>query len=513
MSNGKVTADVSGNVHVDGVLDVSGGIKVNYPIFFVRPDGVLLINGQTIDQKFAISVVTSQDISGTLRVALLSSLNGGIDVSGGKFTVAASTGSTHIEGVLDVSGRSVLNGGLDVSGGYSNLNGGIKVNDPSFVVTPAGVLLIDGLTLDQKYGSSVVTNQDISGTLRVAQLSSLNGGIDVSSGKFTVAASTGSTHIEGVLDVSGLTRLNAGLNMSNGKVTVGTNGNVHIDGVLDVSDLTRLNSGLDISNGKVVADVSGNVHVGGVLDVSGQTRLNGDVYIANKSLDISNSTVNIRNLNGISVFTYNNAADEINIESLTGTNLTFPTSNSNSQLKITGSGVLINGAKLGGTTTCDDGYLKLSNNTISSQTLWNNGGLLQVGTYANPSGTPTQDNLLASINGDAVVTGDLVVKGTLTSGGTVVSAPVWADISSAINTELGTIGILDISESIGATSGEGLPTTAPSNTASGTVNGFAGRYLTSSATSTEVITTLNAVIATQNRIINALRFNKLNGLP
>jgi hypothetical protein len=83
-----------------------------------------------------------------------------------------------------------------------------------------------------------------------------------------------------------------------------------------------------------------------------------------------------------------------------------------------------------------------------------------------------------------------------------VSAPVWADISSAINTELGTIGILDVSGYIGATS-----------TASDTVNGFEGRYLTSSATSTEVITTLNAVIATQNRIINALRFNKLNGLP
>ena len=461
MSNGKVTADVSGNVHVEGVLDVSGGIKVNYPIFFVRPDGVLLINGQTIDQKITTSVITNQDISGTLRVALLSSLNGGIDVSSGKFTVAASTGSTHIGGVLDVSGRSVLNGGLDVSGGYSNLNGGIKVNNPSFVVTPAGVLLIDGLTLDQKYGTSVVTNQDISGTLRVAQLSSLNGGIDVSSGKFTVAASTGSTHIEGVLDVSGLTRLNAGLNMSNGKVT---------------------------------ADVSGNVHIDGVLDVSGQTRLNGDVYISNKStsgglLDISNLNVNIRNSVGNSVFTYNNDNQFITVETLTGTNLTFPKSGL-SQLSITDDGVSIKKPELTGETTCT-GSMRFTSTTPTA------GGILRVGAY---SGSDT--TLIASITGKTLIAGNLEVIGTVTSQGTVVSAPVWADISSAINTELGTIGILDVSGYIGATS-----------TASDTVNGFEGRYLTSSATSTEVITTLNAVIATQNRIINALRFNKLNGLP
>jgi hypothetical protein len=264
-----------------------------------------------------------------------------------------------------------------------------------------------------------------------------------------------------------------------------------------VSDLTRLNSGLDISNGKVVADVSGNVHVGGVLDVSGQTRLNGDVYIANKSisgglLDISNLTVNIRNLVGNSVFTYNNDNQFITVETLTGTNLTFPKSGLSKLLITRDDGVSIQNSELTGQTICN-GSILLTNATPIS------GGVLQVGTY---SEIEPESNIVACIIGKTLIAGNLVVRGTVTSGGTVVSAPVWADISSAINTELGTIGILDVSGYIGATS-----------TASDTVNGFEGRYLTSSATSTEVITTLNAVIATQNRIINALRFNKLNGLP
>ena len=509
MSNGVFTVEASsGATHVGGILDVSGltklnagldvsggysklngGIKVNDPAFVVTPAGVLFINGISLDDKIGTSVMTSQDISGTLRVALLSTLNGGIDVSGGKFAVAASSGSVHVGGSLDVSGSTHIYGGLDVSGNldvsgklivsdFSYLRGGISVTgiNGDFLVSNEGVLYVDGETIDEKISNSVISNQVINGTLQVGLLSFLNGGIDVSSGKFSVD---------------------------------GFSGSVYVDGTLDVSGLTRLNSGLNISNGKVVADVSGNVHVGGVLDVSGQTRLNGDVYIANKStsgglLDISNLNVNIRNLVGNSVFTYNNAADEINIESLTGTNLTFPRSGL-SQLLITGTdGVSIKNPELTGQTICN-GYIVLTGTPPPS-----GGGVLQVGTYSTIVPEP---DIVACIIGKTLIAGNLVVRGTVTSQGTVVSAPVWADISSAINTELGTIGILDVSGSIGATSGVGLPTTAPSNTASGTVNGFAGRYLNSSATLLEVITTLNAVIATQNRIINALRFNKVNGLP
>jgi hypothetical protein len=218
-------------------------------------------------------------------------------------------------------------------------------------------------------------------------------------------------------------------------------------------------------------------------------------------LDISNSTVNIRNLNGVSAFVYDNNSDSINIEKLTGNNLTFPDT-ATSQLIITrGGGVSISSPGLTGVTTCA-GSMRFTSTTPTA------GGILRVGAY---SGSDT--TLIASITGKTLIAGNLEVIGTVTSQGTVVSAPVWADISSAINTELGTIGILDVSGSIGATSGVGLPTATPSNTASGTVNGLAGRYLTSSASLLEVITTLNAVIATQNRIINALRFNRLNGLP
>jgi len=106
--------------------------------------------------------------------------------------------------------------------------------------------------------------------------------------------------------------------------------------------------------------------------------------------------------------------------------------------------------------------------------------------------------------------GGLFTTGPINCGsityGTSVNGGRWADISAVISTELLGAPLLDITA--GVSGHPGVITSAISDT----YLGYAGNYLNpigaNQSSLQDVIYALNMVIATQNRIINALRNNK-----
>jgi len=159
------------NVTIGGTLGVTGAVTLS-------------------DDISAVNITAS----GTLDVTGLSSLDGGIDVNGGNFTVGTD-GGIYSADTLDVDGAATLGSTLAVTGattltGLLNANGGIAVDSTNFTV--------DGTT------GAVVT----ASTLDVAGLASLDGGIDVD-GAFTVADTSGNISTTGTLNVDGASTLNS----------------------------------------------------------------------------------------------------------------------------------------------------------------------------------------------------------------------------------------------------------------------------------------------------------------
>ena len=148
---------------------------------------------------------------------------------------------TKADGV-DVTGE-LQSDSLDVDG-VANISGAVTLQTSATVGTTLGVTGLSTL-----------------GSLTVTGATQLNGGLDMDSGKFSVANGTGNTIIDGTLNVDGAVDIDSTLDVLNGTTLRST---------LDVTGNTGIDGNFDINTNKFnVASGTGNTLIAGTLGVTG----------------------------------------------------------------------------------------------------------------------------------------------------------------------------------------------------------------------------------------------------
>jgi trimeric autotransporter adhesin len=227
VNNGKVTVDKDGNINVNsGAFTVSadgnvgtnnintkGYINVNSGAFKVGSDGNVNVN----NGKFTVDT------------------DGSIKVNTNKFTVDTN-GNTTVAGTMGVTGNTTLT--TVTATGLASLDGGIDVNDKLTVGTDGSIKVnSDKFTVDTNGNTKVAGTMDVTGNTTLAN-TSVNGTLGVT-GNTTLATVT----------ATGLASLDGGINVNSGNFTVDTNGNTK------VSSLTF--NGTDTANAITSAVVTG----------------------------------------------------------------------------------------------------------------------------------------------------------------------------------------------------------------------------------------------------------------
>ena len=264
--------------------------------------GTLDAGGTTLSTRWWLSSGASTlTLSSTLGVA------GNVNVNSGKFTVASLTGDTAVAGAttlsstLDVAGDVDVNswnnsrwpqhgqhgGGGDAErrgdyGEHPELGGGDAVEHAGCGGRRGRELweIHGGLTHGRHGGGGTLTT--LSSTLDVA------GDVDVNSGKFTVASTTGNTVVAGTLNAgattvstlsSGAATLSSTLgvagnvNVNSGKFTVASlTGDTAVAGATTLSSTLDVAGDVDVNSGKfTVASTTGNTVVAGTLNAGATT--------------------------------------------------------------------------------------------------------------------------------------------------------------------------------------------------------------------------------------------------
>ena len=157
--------------------------------------------------------------------------------------------------------------------GSSSLQEAYEIGNDIITSNANGDVLIDGtekLDVQAAGGILVAENSQFSknlavgGQLTVSQLSALNGGINVNSGKLVVNAANGNLTMDGVLDVAGAGDINGDFTVATSKFTVAAaTGNTAVDGTLDAAGDFKV-----ATNKFTVAALSGDTLVAGTLTVA-----------------------------------------------------------------------------------------------------------------------------------------------------------------------------------------------------------------------------------------------------
>ena len=248
---------VAGSTTLAGLLTANGGITADGGVFVIdnatgniTTTGTLAVTGNSaltgnLAVTGASTLTGNTGVTGTLTAAGVAALNGGITVDTNAFTVADSTGNTAVAGTLTVTGATALNGGIacdtnaftvaDTSGnvltagtltvaGAAALNGGIAVDTNAFVVANTTGAISGGAGCDITLNTNMFTvdatqgNTLIAGTLTVAGVAALNGGITVDGTAFVVTDTTGAVSCGDITCIGG--DIDAGLSGTAGSVDI-----------------------------------------------------------------------------------------------------------------------------------------------------------------------------------------------------------------------------------------------------------------------------------------------------
>jgi len=263
-----------------------------------------IAEGGTLDVNGTVAV-DDLTVEGTLDVAELSSLDGGIAVDA-VFTVADATGNMAVFGTSDLRGNissgagvltftdnALIDGAADAIQltvqGYTTQTTDLLVLETSAeadvftvdvdgAVDAAGLASLDGgIDVDGAFTAANTTgNLDTTGTLDVDGLASLDGGIDVDAA-FTVADTSGNVGTTGTLNADGAATFNSTVDID-GNISSGTGGITLNDTIFGVG-LASLDGGIDVDAAFTVADTSGNVGTTGTLNADGAATFNSTVDI------------------------------------------------------------------------------------------------------------------------------------------------------------------------------------------------------------------------------------------
>lgn len=345
-SSGNLTIDsAGGTTTLDDNVSVSGTLGVTNTATFSGT--VQANNGITVDGTAFIVANSTGNVTtaGTLNVAGLASLDGGIDMDG-VFTVADTTGHVETTGNLTVGGNTVLNGNVDIGNAATDtvtVNAdidshlipsqhetydlgasgsswrdlylsGTSIFLGNATITESNGKITVGAVEDTPIGS-VTPNTGAFTTLSANSLdvsgaTGIDGNFDINTNKFTVASATGNTAIAGTLSSAAATFTSAKVSdlTDNRIVIVGTSGeleddaNFRFDGTnFDIGAASSETFRVVVSSGAVTAsgDITatggtlGNIKVG----VTGNNEI--DTSSGNLTIDSAGGTTTIDDILGV----------------------------------------------------------------------------------------------------------------------------------------------------------------------------------------------------------------------
>ena len=338
---------------------VPGGNSYDPKIINELSDSYVLVNNDnTIDFFTQSTNQMTIDSIGNIGIGT-SNPNYLLDVNGN----ICARGDIDCFGGIEISGKSKLTGPIEIASSYLDVdlgNGNFHIGG---ILDTSGSLHIRGNShfdnsanfIEDVYFQKPITMYD---QLGVVGISNLNGGINISSGQFSVTHTSGDTIIKGGLNVDGYSSLNATtiggicqinhscnisgqLNIQD-KLNMDNVGNIHIGKALDVSENvifynelivtgeTKLNGGLRCDTNKfIIDDVTGSTTIGGILTVNNNS-------ILNNNLDVTGTTT----LGTLDVTGACNLSNEFSISSNmfivdSSGNVGIGTANPNSKLQIT----------------------------------------------------------------------------------------------------------------------------------------------------------------------------------
>lgn len=205
-SGGNVTASVNANGTGLQLVDTTGSTASNLQVAALNSSNAAGDLG--IVGSVAANTLTGSRLVAGLNSKLLGSLNGGsgvttlgtIDITNRAGTVTAGIDLSTAESVADVISL-INNAGAGVTASLNSTGNGLKLSDTTGS-TVSNLIVADNTgtaATDLNLAGSVAANQIDSGNLQIqyiseaTRLDSLNGGVGVSQGKFTITDSTGAT--------------------------------------------------------------------------------------------------------------------------------------------------------------------------------------------------------------------------------------------------------------------------------------------------------------------------------
>ena len=414
---------------IDAVLiDKSGTYTVNIP-----GGGAAVGSSLTLSNADAtLSDQGSLTLNGTLTIdAGTFVLSGGGTLSGETvidLEDAIITGGATIanSGTINVSGTSTLENGIQVSGGALSIGAGatLKVEGTGATLNDVNVTLATG----------AIVQVDPSLTVKLV----LSGGTTISGGTIQQGASSGAVEISAGSGGSGATL--DGVTVNNIPITVDGSVTLTLDGGTAVSGNTITNSGIILVTGPsaidnaTISNASGEINLIGATLTLDDTTLNSGTITGSDGGAISVDLGDMLTLNGVTASgsgtgTVNNSG----MVSLSGTSLTL--GGSGFTLALDGAGTLaLNGKTLKVTGTGDSldnngntisGPGQIGSGTSNALALDNISGTIEAigGTLKFAIGSPiTNSGLLQAAN-----TGSLdVTSSTVNNNGTNPLAPSGA---------------------------------------------------------------------------------------
>ena len=448
--------------HTTGNTVIAGTISANDNVTIAANKTLTVNDANTFEVN---GVAGNTKIGGTLTTTGLSSLNGGIEVNGTKFTVDSTTGNTAIEGIVSLKNNVSVsdNKTFIVGTGATTLGGSLSVTGNA---TVTGTTTLSS-TLD------VTGNTTLTGTTTLQSTLTASGDLTVNTGAFKVDAANSRVGINNAtpacsLDITGTDGIRIPLGTSAQRPATPLTGHIRYN--TDDATFEGYGAGnawgslggvksIDSYNTIIAEDDNGikfyteNGVGGGVMtlrmsiDNTGLVNINDSLTVAS-GLSKLNGGIDVLN-SGVSKFKVDTSGNT----TVVGTHAVSGTTTLNDTLTVSGN----HATSLGGTLNVDgaatlNNTLTVSGNNatilegtlrVDSITTFKNNTFVSDNNAFNVSTGPTSLGGSLSVTGNTILTGTTTLKDTVTlsdsaalivSGTTTLQSTLTASGDITVNT-------------------------------------------------------------------------------